>query len=58
MEGDEFWLPAMGGVITEIRLLLMSEFVSYGVNVCPRLCNKVADALVSSGTQSTWDDVP
>lgn len=52
------WLPAMGGVITEIRLLLMSEFVSYGVNVCPRLCNKVADALVSSGTQSTWDDVP
>ena len=45
LEGDEFRLSAMGRVITEIRLLLMSEFVSYSVNVCPRLCNKVADAL-------------
>ena len=58
LEGDEFRLSAMGRVITEIWLLLMSEFVSYSVNVCPRFCNKVVDTLaanghrVSSGTQS------
>ena len=54
----------MGGVITELRLLLMSEFVEARVQVCLRLCNKVADALAAFGCncpsddQITWGDVP
>ena len=54
----------MGGAITGLRLLLMSEFVEARVQVCPRLCNKVADALAAFGCncpsddQITWGDVP
>ena len=42
----------------------MSEFVEARVQVCPRLCNKVADVLVAFGCncpsddQITWGDVP
>ena len=42
----------------------MSEFVEARVQVCPRLCNKVADALAAFGCncpsddQITWGDVP
>ena len=64
VEGDEYRLSALGGIITELRLLLMSEFVQFRVEVCPRLCNKVADALAAFGCncpsddQITWGDVP
>jgi hypothetical protein len=42
----------------------MSEFISFSICVCPRNCNKSADAIaaygcrVSSDDQVTWDDVP
>ena len=64
VESNEYRLSALGGVITELRLLLMSEFVEARVQVCPRLCNKVADALATFGcncpsdAQITWGDVP
>ena len=45
LEGDEYWLSAWSGIITEIQLLLMSEFSSFSICVCPRLCNSIADAL-------------
>jgi hypothetical protein len=42
----------------------MSEFVQFRMEVCPRLCNKVVDALAAFGCkypsddQITWGDVP
>ena len=63
IEGYEYRLSACGGIITEIRLLLMSEFSSF-ICKCRRMCNSVADALaaygsrVLSGDRATWDDVP
>ena len=56
VEGDEYRLSALGGIITELRLLLMSEFVQFRVEVCPRLCNKVADALAAFGCKCPSDD--
>ena len=48
--------PHLGGVITELRLLLMSEFVQFRMEVCPRSCNKVADALAAFGCKYPSDD--
>jgi hypothetical protein len=62
VEGDEYRLSAWGGIIIELRLLLMLEFSS--ICVCPRLCNFVADALAAYGSCALsddhvmWDDVP
>ena len=56
VESGEYRLSALGGVITELRLLLMSEFVEARVQVCPRLCNKVADALAAFGCNCPSDD--
>jgi hypothetical protein len=54
----------MGGIITELKLVL-SEFAVSHVQVCPRTCNRVADALASymvviiqSDEQITWQFVP
>ena len=64
VEGDEYRLSAWGGIITQLRLLLMSEFSSFSICVCPRLCNSVADALAAYGSYALsdddvmWDDVP
>jgi ribonuclease HI len=41
---------SMNGVLfRQIREFLMSNFVSWSVNVCPRTCNCVADILASYG---------
>ena len=54
----------MSGITTELWLLLMTESAYSKVCVCPRSCNKVADAIVayvckcSSDMSVTWDDVP
>ena len=64
VESNEYRFLTLGGVVTELRLLVMSEFVEARVQVCPRLCNKVADALAAFGCncpsddQITWGDVP
>jgi hypothetical protein len=53
-----------GGIIIELQLLLMSEFSSFSICVCPRLCNSIADALAAYGSCALsddhvmWDDVP
>jgi hypothetical protein len=36
IEGDDYRLSAMGGVITEIKHLLASEFTSYMLSLNPR----------------------
>jgi hypothetical protein len=56
LEGDEYRLSAWGGIITEIWLLIMSEFSSFSICVCPRLCNSVADALAAYGSCALNDD--
>ena len=54
--------PAL--IASELQHTLHSDFVSCVVNVCPRTCNRTADALAAygcrrpSGLQSTWDFVP
>jgi len=42
----------MGGIVTEIKHLLSSEFLFSLTNVCPRVCNKVAHVLASIGCKS------
>ena len=64
LEGDDYWLPPMGGVITKLKFLTATEFISCSVNVCSRACNKLAHELSSlgyklpSGDHASWDDVP
>jgi ribonuclease HI len=64
VEGDNYRLSAMDGVITVLRLILLSEFVEAKVEVCPRICNRVADALAAygckypSGDLVTWESIP
>ena len=36
LEDDAYRLSAMSGIVTELRLLLMTDFGSYKVGVCPR----------------------
>jgi hypothetical protein len=49
MEGVEYRLSAVGGVITELRQLMMMEFVVCRVSVCPRSCNKVVHEMEAFG---------
>jgi hypothetical protein len=56
LEGEEYRLSALGGIITEIRLLLMSEFISFSICVCPKNCNKSADAIGAYGCRVSSDD--
>lgn len=64
VESEDYRLSALGGVITELRSLLISEFVSFRLELCPRSCNKVADAIavfgckIPSDDPITWGDVP
>jgi hypothetical protein len=45
LEDDAYRMSAMSGITIELRLLMMTEFVSSKVSVCSRSCNKVADAI-------------
>jgi hypothetical protein len=64
VEGDDYRLSAMGGVITELRCILLYDFAEAKFEVCPRICNRVADALAAYGCKNpsddsvTWESVP
>jgi hypothetical protein len=64
LEGDDFRLSSIGGIITEIKSLLLDVPVSCKISVCSRGCNKVAHAVAAlgcknpSGVITTWDEVP
>jgi hypothetical protein len=47
LEGDDFRLSSMRGIITEIKHLLDVP-VSCKISVCSRVCNKVAHAVAAS----------
>jgi hypothetical protein len=61
---DDFRLSAVGGIITEMKFLISSEFHSCRINTCKRACNEVAHALATvgcslpSGTNTAWGHVP
>ncbi|CAD6246011.1 unnamed protein product [Miscanthus lutarioriparius] len=61
---NSYRLSAVGGIITEMKHLMNSEFVSCKISVCKRDCNKVAQNLAAfgctfpNGQMNTWDDVP
>jgi hypothetical protein len=61
---NSYQLSAVGGIITEMKHLINSEFVSCKISVCKCDCNKVAHNLVAfgctfpNGQINTWDDVP
>lgn len=57
VEGDEYRLSAMGGIVTEINYLLSSELLFSSINVCPRACNKVAHMLASIGCKNPSESV-
>ena len=40
---------SMSCLVCQIRDFLLSEFSSYNVSLCNRICNKVADALAAFG---------
>jgi hypothetical protein len=64
IEGDDYRLSSMGGIITEIKHLKAMEFSSCVIGVCSRNCNKLAYELASlgcnspGGSHTTWVDVP
>lgn len=65
LEGEDYRLSAMGGIVTEVKHLLCSEFFfSVSLSMCPRICNRVAHALAVIGCKSpsepviTWEVVP
>ena len=53
-------LSAVRGIITEMKLLLATEFPSWDINVCNCACNRVAHAFAAhgcispSGHMATW----
>jgi hypothetical protein len=47
LEGDDYRLSTLGGLIAETKHLMASEFVSCKVRFCPRVCNRIAHELAS-----------
>ena len=49
LETNEFRLAPTGGVITEMKHIISTEFAHCNVLICRRNCNKVAHALAAAG---------
>lgn len=64
LEENEYQLSAMGGVITELELMMSAQFSCCKISICKRDCNKVAHAFVAfgckcpSGYHTTSERVP
>ena len=64
LETNEFILAPTGGVITEMKHIISTEFAHCNVLICRRNCNKVAHALAAagcnllSGCYNTCEGVP
>ena len=64
MEGNEFSLATVGGLVHEIKAVANASFSSFCMSFCSRVCNSVAHELASRGcmcspsTNLSWDGVP
>ncbi|XP_066344498.1 uncharacterized protein [Miscanthus floridulus] len=52
IQGDDFRLAVVGGLVHELKVLLSVSFASVLVRYAPRECNKVAHELASIGCKS------
>ena len=64
LESDDYRLSAVGGIITEMKFLLATDFPFCSISVCNHVCNSVTHALaafgckIPSGQNATWEGVP
>jgi hypothetical protein len=52
IQGDDYRLAVVGGLVHELKVLLVEYFASFLVNYVPRECNRVAHELASIGSRS------
>ena len=52
MQGDDFRLAVVGGLVHELKDLVVENFASFIVKYVPRDCNRVAHELASTGSRS------
>jgi hypothetical protein len=64
LESNSFALAPTGGLLHEIKSMLLDSFNSWRFSFCPRECNKVAHAVTAQGcmcppeTVLSWDGTP
>jgi hypothetical protein len=46
---NDYRLSEVGGIITEMKLLLATDFSSFNISICNRICNGVAHPLAALG---------
>jgi hypothetical protein len=52
IQGDDFRLAVVGGLVHELKVLLAEYFASFLVNYVPRECNRVTHELASIRSRS------
>ena len=52
IQGDDFRLAVVGGLVDELKDLVVENFASFIVKYVPRDCNRVAHELASIGSRS------
>jgi ribonuclease HI len=52
IQGDDFRLAVVGGLVHELKELVVENFASFLVKYAPRDCNRVAHELASIGSRS------
>ena len=52
IQGDDFRLAVVGGLVDELKDLVVENFASFIVKYVPRDCNRVAHELASIGSSS------
>ena len=64
LASNDYRLSEVGGIITEMKLLLATDFSSCNISICNRVCNGVAHSLAAlgcnfpSGQTAIWEDAP
>ena len=64
LASNDYRLSEVGGIITEMKLLLATDFSSCNISICNRVCNGVAHSLAAlgynfpSGQIAIWEGAP
>ena len=56
VQGDEFRLSLVGGLVHNLKEIIAENFVNFHVRYVPRQCNRVAHELASIGSRSVESD--